>query len=160
MRRRSKLFISLFVIFSLTLIGYNVWAWYGYGTGFGTSSWSGFRIHTTTYYANNVYYYVTLRDVYTHIDNRWGTQWTNCALAKVIEGDGSIPVWKTHPNTQVPPGSYYIDYFWLGARNYYKYGQGVYTLSGATLTGNCGAFFGGWAVIFWPDGSITKEWRE
>ncbi|RME46632.1 MAG: hypothetical protein D6791_07800 [Chloroflexi bacterium] len=157
---RKLAFALIIIAFAVMTHRAGAETWYGYGTGFGTSSWSGFKVDTFTYYRENVYESVRLRKIYTHIDNRQGTEWTNCASGRVVQGDGTIPVWDRDYEFDVAPGEYRIDTFWLGEDTYYKYGQEVYTESGATLTGNCGAFFGGWAVRFLTDGSITKEWRE
>ena len=78
-------------------------------------------------------------------------------VMKVIQGDGSIPVWRSAYFAE--PVSYPSNYtaWWdQGEETYYKYNQAVmsFTTAGPGSTESARA---GWQVLFRPNGDIIDE---
>lgn len=156
MRRLTTALVGVLIL--STIVGAVTFA-ASHFTPWGTSSWYGFKAQSRVYYNNNVSSSVYITDVYTHYDNTSGTEYINCSMAQVYDGNGYRHFDVRHSTFQVAPGDYDVDYFYTGS-TYYKYGNSVYILNGGSNSGNCALLFGGWDIYFLTNGAITDNWTE
>lgn len=120
-----------------------------YVTWWGTSIWWGGKVQTTVNYSQDTFYSVTIQNVFAKYDNSQGHAPISASKLRIYDGYGGWPVnvckslW---PEGEA--GGPMVTDYWTINSTYYKHGNSVQVLNGASTSGNCGVGFSGWRVKF------------